>query len=245
MPRTSEDWQVKVQQEPFVVEKAHFVAQLLAWFEQHGRDLPWRQTQDPYAILVSELMLQQTQVSRVLEYYPRFLAQFPDFATLGQASEDDVVAAWEGLGYYNRARNFRKLAIEITETYGGIFPRDKKSIEILPGIGKYTAGAVMTFALGIRAPIVDTNVTRVLSRVFLTAREVAQPKPALEKIIWVISGALLPEDRFWDFNQGIMDFGALQCTPKPHCNTCPMKVICRYYRRNSLLRFVHSSSPEV
>jgi A/G-specific adenine glycosylase len=234
----STDWQEKVQQEPFLAEKEHFVTHLLAWFEAHGRDLPWRQTRDPYAILVSELMLQQTQVSRILEYYPRFLAQFPDFASLANATEEEVVAAWEGLGYYNRARNFRKLAIEITEKFGGIFPQEKDTIEALPGIGKYTAGAVQTFALGIRAPIVDTNVNRVLSRVFLTAKEASQAKNAMEKIMWVLSEALLPEDRFWDFNQGIMDFGAMQCMPKPRCNTCPMKPICRYYKRNSLLRFV-------
>src|SRR5271157_2764341 len=234
----SEEWQEKIHADTFLAEKEFFVSHLLSWFEAHGRNLPWRQTRDPYAILVSELMLQQTQVSRVLEYYPRFLARFPDFTSLAHAPEEDVVAEWEGLGYYNRARNFRKLAIEITETYGGEFPHEKDAIESLPGIGKYTAGAVQTFALGIRAPIVDTNVNRVLSRVFLSGKEAAQQKNALEKRIWIISEALLPEDRFWDFNQGIMDFGAMQCTPKPHCNTCPMKSVCRYYKQNSLLRFM-------
>jgi A/G-specific adenine glycosylase len=220
--------------------KKHFVANLLAWFEEHGRDLPWRETRDPYKILVSELMLQQTQVSRILEYYPRFLEKFPDFATLAHATEEEVVAAWEGLGYYNRARNFYKLAIEVTEKYGGQFPRDKETILTLPGIGEYTAGAVLTFALGIRAPIVDTNVDRVLSRVFISQKDLHEftTKGQKEKILWIISEALLPEEHFWEFNQAIMDFGAMQCTPKPHCNICPMKSICRYYNQNSLTRFL-------
>ena len=185
-------------------------------------------------------MLQQTQVSRILEYYPRFLEKFPDFATLARATEEEVVAAWEGLGYYNRARNFHKLAIEITEKYGGQFPRDKETILTLPGIGEYTAGAVLTFALGIRAPIVDTNVDRVLSRVILSQKDLQEfgTRGQKEKVLWIISEALLPEEHFWEFNQAIMDFGAMQCTPKPHCNTCPMKPVCRYYNQNSLTRFL-------
>ncbi len=235
------EWQESVRLEPFLSKKTHFVTNLLEWFSQHGRDLPWRQTRDPYKILVSELMLQQTQVSRILEYYPRFLEKFPDFASLARATEEEVVAAWEGLGYYNRARNFHKLAIEVTEKYAGQFPRDKEVILTLPGIGEYTAGAVLTFALGIRAPIVDTNVDRVLSRIFLSHGELQdfKTKGQKEKVMWAISEALLPEEQFWEFNQAIMDFGAIQCTtPKPHCDTCPMKPICIYYKQNSLTRFL-------
>jgi len=236
-----DDWQICVQQDPFLLKKARFVPNLLQWFTKNGRDLPWRQTRDPYKILVSELMLQQTQVSRILEYYPRFLEKFPDFAALAQASEKEVVKAWQGLGYYNRARNFHKLAIEIIQKYGGQFPREKEVILTLPGIGEYTAGAILTFALGIRAPIVDTNVIRVLSRIFLSPSDLRRfkTKGQKEKVLWIISEALLPQDQFWEFNQAIMDFGAIQCTAsKPHCNKCPMRSICNYYETRSLTRYL-------
>lgn len=233
-------WQRRVRGVKFQARAVVFRDRLLAWFAEHGRDLPWRQTRDPYAILVSELMLQQTQVDRVLDYYTRFLARFPTFEALARASEEEVVAAWEGLGYYNRARNFRKLARVVTDEYSGAFPTNIEEIRALPGIGEYTAGAVMTFALERRAPIVDTNVNRVITRVFLfPVADGAFEGPAeREKVLWLISDALLPETQFWEFNQAIMDFGALQCPARaPRCNSCPMRSSCRYFRRSALDRF--------
>jgi A/G-specific adenine glycosylase len=238
LPDPLTKWQKTVQTEPFLRIKLQFQDRLLQWFAKKGRDLPWRKTRDPFAILVSELMLQQTQVDRVLEYWPRFLNKLPTFKAVAEAKEEDVLALWEGLGYYNRARNLKKLAKEIQDKYNGQFPTERDQILDLPGIGEYTAGAVMTFALEKRAPIVDTNVDRVYTRVFmhpikgLTDRE-------QEKIQWLLAEVLTPDQHFGEYNQGIMDFGAMQCTPdKPSCASCPMREFCRYYQQQSLTRFL-------
>ncbi len=233
-----EKWKFKIQSEEFKDRKMNFRSGLLNWFSEYGRDLPWRKTRDPYQILVSEIMLQQTQVDRVIEYWTLFLKEIPDFQTLAAAPEDQLLRLWEGLGYYNRVRNLQKTAIMIINDHHGVFPRSKEEILSLPGIGEYTAGAVMSFSLGIRAPIVDTNVDRVISRIFLhPIKKVKESE--LNKILWLLSESLLPEKEFWAFNQGIMDFGAIQCVPeKPKCNSCPFRPFCQYYLTRSLSRFL-------
>lgn len=238
-PKTGnfEIWQHFLESPEFDEIKAKFQSGLIEWFSHNGRDLPWRKTRDPYKILVSELMLQQTQVDRVVDFYHRFIKALPTFADVASAEEELLLELWEGLGYYNRVRNLQKTAKIIQEKYSGVFPQDREDILNLPGIGEYTAGAVMTFALEKRAPIVDTNVNRVISRIFLSTSRI-ETASQLEKILWLLSESLLPKEKFWDFNQGIMDFGAIQCIPrKPRCNSCFSKSFCNYYQRNSLSRF--------
>jgi len=232
-------WKENIHSKRFSTLKNTFQKQLVDWFKQNGRDLPWRKTRDPYAILVSELMLQQTQVDRVAkDYYHQFLARFPTFESIAQAQEEEVIQKWEGLGYYNRAKNLHKLAKEIMEKYHGKFPHTREEILALPGIGEYTAGAVMTFALNLKAPIVDTNVDRVYTRVFLhPPNKLTENQKS--KILWLLAEQLLPDSEYWEFNQGIMDLGAMICkTPVPVCHNCPMRSICQYYAKSSLTRFL-------
>ncbi len=208
-----------------------FQTTLIEWFEKFGRDLPWRKTRNPYHILVSELMLQQTQVVRVeKEYYTQFLDKFPSLQILADAEEEDVVNAWEGLGYYNRAKNLHKIAQIIISEYHGEFPRDYDRILELPGIGKYTAGAILSFAFELDFPIVDTNVERIIKRIFLYKHKISSPAQ-LDRKIWEVSEALLIKGNAWTFNQAILDFGALICIAlKPRCNKCPMRPICKYFQ---------------
>jgi A/G-specific adenine glycosylase len=208
-----------------------FQKTLLEWFQKHGRDLPWRKTRNPYHILVSELMLQQTQVVRVeKEYYHHFLEKFPTFEALAEACEEEVIAAWEGLGYYNRAKNLHKIAQIIVSDYAGKFPEDYERILELPGIGKYTAGAVLSFAFERDYPIVDTNVERIIKRVFLYRHKISSPAK-LDRTIWEISESILLKGNAWTFNQAILDFGALICiAQKPRCAKCPMRPICQYFQ---------------
>lgn len=187
-------WKKKIANPVFNETRVEFQTRLVSWFEQYGRDLPWRHTRDPYKILVSELMLQQTQVDRVIGFYAKFLAKFPTLKSIADASEEDVLAMWEGLGYYNRARNLKKTAQMIMTEYNGVFPKEKENILNLPGIGEYTAGAVMTFAFELRAPIVDTNVDRAIGRVFLNPSAKITPRTK-EKILWLLSETLLPEKK--------------------------------------------------
>lgn len=204
-------------------------AALVAWFSAHGRDYPWRRTRDPYAILVSEVMLQQTQIATVLDrgYYARWLAQFPDFATLAAAREDEVLKAWEGLGYYRRARNLHRLAKVVLETHGGAFPQEHEVILALPGIGPYTAGAVASFAFGLPQPIVDGNVARVLSRVYNDATPI-DSTPGIKRL-WERASALAhatADPR--SLNSALMELGQTCCTPtKPACRLCPIHSECR------------------
>jgi A/G-specific adenine glycosylase len=200
-----------------------FRRSLLRWYARHGRDLPWRRTRDPYEILVSEIMLQQTQVKRVLEYYPRFLARYPTAEELGSASEAAVREAWEGLGYYRRAENLRRAAREVAERHGGRFPEAPDELMQLPGIGRYTAGAVASFAFGADAAILDTNAARVLARVFGSGR-----KRQRNARLWALAAAAIPPGRAYPFNQGIMDLGATICTARrPACPRCPVRRACR------------------
>lgn len=235
---TLEKWSKFILTSEFKAIQDFFGVHLVRWFKKNGRDLPWRHTRDPFKILLSEIMLQQTQVDRVIGFFHRFIEQIPDFATLAIAKEETVIDLWEGLGYYNRARNLQKTAQIITNDYHGQFPTNHSDILALPGIGEYTAGAVMSFALNKRSPLVDTNVERVYGRLLL--QDIKLPISAAEKskIFWLIAEQLLPQEEYWEFNQGIMDFGAVLCKlPNPDCNKCPFSSFCRYYHRRSLSRF--------
>jgi A/G-specific adenine glycosylase len=197
--------------------------QLLAWYRKHKRDLPWRRTEDPYRIWISEIMLQQTRVAAVLPHYARFLARFPDVQALAEAREQDLLAAWAGLGYYSRARNLQKAAKNIVER--GEFPRDYSSLRELPGVGDYTAAAVSSIAFGLPHAVVDGNVARVLSRL---APELGDIKSdAVRKRLRALAEALLDRKRPGEFNQALMELGATVCLPKrPLCERCPVRLYC-------------------
>jgi len=198
---------------------------LLAWFDRHQRDLPWRRTRDPYAIWVSEVMLQQTQVSRVEGYWTRFLHRFPTARALAEAPLDGVLAAWSGLGYYSRARNLHRAAKQISAEHGGQLPRTSEQLRALAGFGRYTAGAVASIAFGEAAPVVDGNVARVLSR--LDAIEGAPGDRAREARLWDRAGELVQGERPGDFNQALMELGATVCRPvAPTCLLCPWRDAC-------------------
>lgn len=207
---------------------------LASWFAVHARDLPWRRTSDPYAILVSELMLQQTQVVTVVRYYQRWLLRFPDVQALADASEEEVLRMWEGLGYYSRARNLHRAAKEIVALHGGIIPPDFDQIRALPGVGEYTAGAVGSFAHDLAVPAVDSNVIRVLARLFNIREPVDQARGKAR--IAELSTRLVqsaPDARIW--NAAVMELGALLCRPKdPLCLMCPLKGECQAIEPASL-----------
>ncbi len=199
-------------------------SQLLAWYAEQGRDLPWRRSHDPYAIWVSEIMLQQTQVKTVMPYYDRWLTAFPRLQALAAVEQQQVLKVWQGLGYYARARNLHKAAQEIVLHYDGIFPTDPAIVLSLPGIGRTTAGGILSAAFNQPAAILDGNVKRVLSRLF--ALRVAPAKAIAQ--LWQWSEALLDPIHPRDFNQALMDLGATVCLPaKPHCAVCPWQVHCR------------------
>jgi A/G-specific adenine glycosylase len=207
-----------------------FQVRLLRWFRRNGRDLPWRRTRDPYKILVSEVMLQQTQVGRVRDYYGRFLREYPTVRDLAAAHPARVREAWEGLGYYARAKNLHAAAREVARQYGGRFPRRLEEVMALPGVGRYTAGAVVSFAYGEPAPILDTNVRRVLMRLFVERRPASAAK--LDRRLWALAAAVIPDGQAWAFNQAIMDFGATVCTARnPRCLDCPARTLCARYGR--------------
>ena len=218
----------KVHALPAPVSRQWFRRRLLEWYRRHGRDLPWRQTRDPYRILVSEVMLQQTQVDRVLPKYHEWLAKYPTFAALAAAPEADVSAAWRPLGYNIRPRRLHAIARESVERYGGELPDDEATLRSFKGIGAYTAGAVLSFAFGQRAAILDTNVARVLFRIFVGAGD---PKShAMRRHLWEVSRTVLPMRHVFDFNQALMDFGATLCTArKPQCPMCPLRTGCSAY----------------
>jgi len=212
---------------PAAERRALFTRRLRAWYRAHHRDLPWRRTRDPYEVLVSELMLQQTQVARVTEYYPRFLARFPTLDAVARAPRARVLAAWSGLGYYARARNLHALARRVVRE-GGALPGDAAALRALPGIGAYTAGAVASFAYEQRAALVDTNVARVLRRVF---RPRLDPRTAAgQRTLWALAEELLPRTGRLAYvhNQALMELGALVCTARvAHCARCPVRAACR------------------
>ncbi|MBH5330342.1 A/G-specific adenine glycosylase [Eikenella sp. S3360] len=203
-----------------------FARRLVCWQRKHGRHgLPW-QVREPYAVWLSEIMLQQTQVATVLDYYPRFLAAFPDVAALAAADEDAVLALWAGLGYYSRARNLHAAAKQVVHDFGGSFPDTREGLETLKGVGRSTAAAVAAFAFGRREAILDGNVKRVLCRVFAQDGEAGDKK--FEAELWRLAESLLPEaEDMTAYTQGLMDLGALVCKrSKPDCAACPMAEIC-------------------
>jgi len=210
-----------------------FQQRLLKWYAANGRDLPWRNTSDPYHILVSEVMLQQTQVDRVIPKYHEFLERYPSFEQLAEAPVQEVKKTWYPLGYNIRPERLHSIACETVERYGGKLPNGQDELLSFKGIGRYTAGAIRSFAFNEDAPILDTNVIRVLYRVFIAKGD---PK-ALKNRLWGLSEALLPPGKAYDFNQALMDFGATCCTARnPDCRRCPMKPICKTYPFESRVR---------
>lgn len=202
---------------------------LLAWYERVGRDLPWRHTQDPYEIWVSEIMLQQTQVKTVVPYYQRWLAKFPTLEVLARADQQQVLKAWQGLGYYSRARNLHRAAQQILDQHGGNFPSDPSIVLELAGIGRTTAGAILSAAFNQPLAILDGNVKRVLARL-VSLQEL--PNKALPQL-WQLSETLLDRKRPHDFNQALMDLGATICTARnPSCYACPWAKYCQAYALN-------------
>ncbi len=201
---------------------------LLGWFAANARDLPWRRTRDPYAILVSEVMLQQTQVDRVIPYYERWLGQFPDVTALANATTAAVITAWAGLGYNRRAVNLQRTVRFVVEERGGVFPSDVADLLTLPGIGPYTSGAIAAFAFEQDAAFIDTNMRRVLHRVAFGPDVPDQLRHDREVI--PVARQLVPPGRGWEWNQGLIEFGALQCTArKPACLVCPLRPECASY----------------
>ena len=206
-----------------------FRRRVLGWYARHRRALPWRGTHDPYEVLVSEFMLQQTQVARVMGHYPRFLRRYPTLEDLAAAPADAVRESWAGLGYYARARNLHAAACRVVSDHAGIFPSDPRLLRRLPGIGRYTAGAVASIAFGADAAAVDTNIARVLCRVFRVRGR--RRTAAREKRVWRLAERLLPRGRAGDWNQALMDLGATICTARrPRCAACPAGPVCRSRR---------------
>ena len=199
---------------------------LVNWFARHARDMPWRHTRDPYCIWISEIMLQQTQVATVIPYYERFLAELPDVSALARAGEDRVLRLWEGLGYYRRARQMHLAAKTIVDEHGGAFPRNKRDVLALPGVGRYTAGAILSIALDAREPILEANSVRVLSR--WSAYRGNPASTAGQRHLWALAELMLPRKHVGRFNQALMELGSQVCMPaKPECDGCPAAGYCR------------------
>ena len=199
---------------------------MLTWYDKNARSLPWRGTDDPYAIWVSEVMLQQTRVETVIPYYKRWMELFPTMQDLANAPEESVLKAWEGLGYYSRARNFQAAARQVLENHGGRLPDSIKDLEKLPGVGRYTAGALASLVYGKDEPALDGNIRRVLAR--LIDLSIPARSPQGEEILWDVARELVPTGKAGDFNQALMDLGATVCTPRnPDCSKCPLQPFCR------------------
>jgi A/G-specific adenine glycosylase len=216
---------------PSLRRAAAFRRNLLRWFRRYGRDLPWRRTRNPYHVIVSEFMLQQTQVSRVESYYGRFLERYPTIESLASASAATVRESWDGLGYYRRAANLHLLAQEVVRDRAGIIPADPAELRRLPGVGRYTAGAVASFAFERSAPAVDTNVARVLRRAF----HPRMSGSALDRRVWNTAERMIPRrgKTAWAFNQAIMELGALICTAREaRCGVCPVRSACATGKRS-------------
>jgi A/G-specific adenine glycosylase len=205
------------------------VRRLVAWYRRHRRDLPWRHSKDPYHVWVSEVMLQQTQVATVVPYFHRFIAAFPTLAALAEAAETDVLRQWEGLGYYRRARQLHEAACLVVRDHGGVFPRDTAQAARLPGIGRYTAGAVASIAYDRPEAILEANSTRLLSRLLAVTGDVTSGQG--RQFLWDAAAALVPRRASGEFNQALMELGSLVCTPKsPACERCPVQELCAAFR---------------
>jgi A/G-specific adenine glycosylase len=213
---------------PATAARARFRRRLLAWYRRHRRDLPWRHTADPYRILVSEVMLQQTQVERVVPKYHEFLERYPTLEALAGSNPEEVTRLWYPLGYNARPLNLRGIAREALASYGGRLPDDDSALRRMRGIGRYTAGAVRCFAYRRAVPVVDTNVRRVLGRVFLGPGRIQRLRG--EKRMWDLAGVMVPPRSAYEYNQALMDFGATWCTARtPRCAPCPMRPFCATY----------------
>lgn len=213
----------------------------MRWFARVGRDLPWRRSRDPYRVWLSEIMLQQTQVERVKDYFTRFLAAFPDVHALAAAHEDRVLRLWEGLGYYRRARQLHAAARRIVADNGGVFPRTATELRALPGIGRYTAAAIASIAFDAPEPIVEANSRRVLAR--LVGYDQPLDGPRGDEPIWEIAAQVVPRRGAGRFNQALMDLGAMVCTPdRPLCTTCPLTTRCVAHRTGRAARIPVKSS---
>lgn len=211
---------------------ARIVRPLLSWYEQNGRELPWRKVHDPYATWVSEIMLQQTRVEAVKPYYDRFMEELPTIADLASIDETRLLKLWEGLGYYSRARNLKRAAEAVVVQYGGRLPRSYKTLLTLPGIGAYTAGAIASIAFDIPVPAVDGNVLRIVSRVLAMEEDIDAPRT--KRTITDLLRRVLPRERSGDFNQALMDLGATVCLPigKARCEDCPLADMCMAYQED-------------
>ena len=214
---------------PDAAEAATIWNPLLAWYAAHHRDLPWRRTPEPYAIWVSEVMLQQTQVATVKPYFERWMKAFPTLQSLAHAEEASVLAHWQGLGYYSRARSLQRGARYVVENLSGQIPTQPTELQALPGVGPYTAGAIASIAFERDAPLVDGNVARVLARLFALTGPVQ--KPPIKQHLWVLAEALIPQGKARHFNQALLELGAWCCTPtKPRCSDCPVRGQCAALR---------------
>jgi A/G-specific adenine glycosylase len=209
-----------------ITQKEKIQTRVLRWFKKKGRDLPWRKTRAPYAVWVSEIMLQQTQVGTVIPYYQKFLRSFPTVHHLAKANLSKVLKIWEGLGYYSRARNLHRASQIVANHFGGRVPENLRDLLSLPGIGRSTAGAILSFAYNKEAPILDANVKRVLCRLFAISGN--RRKGKTENLLWGISESLIPKGRSNPFNQALMDVGSMLCTPTdPQCSHCPFRNLCK------------------
>ena len=209
---------------------------LLSWYRKNRRALPWRESPSPYQVWVSEVMLQQTRVETVRDYYARWMASFPDVESLAQASDDQVLTIWQGLGYYSRARRLLTGAKYIVEELGGKLPKQTDLLQKIPGIGPYSAGAISSIAFGLPSPIVDGNVIRVLARLFALPGD--RGRAPLKKKLWVLAAELVPKASAGDFNQALMELGALVCTPTaPACHACPLRTNCQAHNLGEVRRF--------
>lgn len=207
------------------VDTTRLTSLILRWYARHGRSLPWRNTRDPYRILVSETMLQQTQVVRVLVKYPEFLQRFPTVQSLARAPRRDVVMIWRGMGYNNRAVRLHLLARTVVDAHAGALPDDREALNALPGVGRYTANALLSFAFEKSVPVVDVNVRRVLSRILWKMESLSSVQD--ERRVWQAAESLLPRGRAYDWNQALMDLGATICTARsPRCSDCPVASLC-------------------
>jgi len=207
------------------LENTNFSKQIINWYQEHQRDLPWRATTNPYQIWLSEIILQQTRVAQGMPYYQKFISKYPTVHDLANASEQEVLRLWQGLGYYSRARNLHTCAKKVANEHAGVFPDNFQALKKLKGIGEYTAAAIASFAYNETVPVVDGNVYRVLSRVFGVTDDIASAKG--QKEIKKIARQLVPEGKAYVYNQAIMEFGALQCKPQnPACLLCPLHTEC-------------------
>ena len=231
--------QIKIKQKPSQIISKHYQdirKKLLVWYDKTKRNLPWRNTKDPYSIWVSEIMLQQTQVKTVIPYYERWIKTLPTIDKLAKAPEQKILKLWEGLGYYSRVKNLKKSAKIICKEMNGKLPKTVKDLQNLPGVGRYTAGAISSIAFGLKAPVLDGNVKRVLSRLFCINDN--GETSASENRLWNKADYLLSARRPGDFNQALMELGATICIPKsPLCQQCPLRTICQAFLKNCVNKF--------